>query len=121
MGLYHLFGENKKAKEDFYNWYKNSGEACDYDLEHLENNLLFAFIDNTDQYVHFSNANILDWLEENDYYVGIKPNKSLNYATTVYKANNKIKPFPLYSNSDVKGRRNALNVGITKAIEDYGK
>jgi len=53
-GLFELFGENKKAKKDFFNWCKDSEELCDYDLELLENDLFIAIIDNSVKYsFHF--------------------------------------------------------------------
>jgi len=57
-GIYHLFGENKKAKKDFFNYWKEQGDCCDYDLEILETDLFFPSIGNTQRYLYLDKGSL---------------------------------------------------------------
>lgn len=120
LGIYHLFGENNKSKRKFYNWCKHNDEFCEYDLEHLEIDLFTPTLDNTDKYFHFHRGNVLDWLESVGYYIGIPLRGKFKYVTVVhfnFKGN--VSQKPIYSNSGVKERNRALELGVIKAIINY--
>jgi hypothetical protein len=117
VGIYHLFGENKEAKKEFYNWCKINDEFCDYDLE---TELFMPVIDNTEKYIHFHKGNILDWLESLGYYIGLPLRGEFKFVTVLhfnFKGN--VSQKPLYSNSGVKSRTIAAELGIIKAINNY--
>lgn len=121
LGIYHLFGENNKAKKLFYEYCKNSDELCAWDLEVIENNLGLPSINNSQEYVYFSKGNILDFLEENGYYIGIPIRGKFKFVTCVYYKTGESAGYPIYNNSGVKERVRALELGISKALEHLEK
>lgn len=122
VGLYTLFGDNIKAKKLFAEWCKNNDGLCDYDLEHILVDLSIPTINNTDRYFHFHKGNILDWLEEQGYYIGVPLRGKFKYVTVVHKnEKGNVSQKPLYSNSGVRGRNRALELGVQKSIEDLEK
>lgn len=123
LGIYHLFGENNKSKKLFYEWCKNDDNLCEYDLEHIAIDLVTPCNNNTDRYAHFSTANILDFLEEHSYYIGLPLRGNFKYVTCVYKKeeNQKSVGMPFYNNSGIVGRTKSLEKGIQKAIEHLEK
>ena len=122
LGLYHIFGENKKAKMLFYNWCKDSEELCEYDIEQIENDLFIPCINNLDRYFHFHTGNILDFLESIGYYIGLPLRGEFKYVTVVHKnIKGNVSQRPLYSNSGVKSRTRALELGCIQAINDLEK
>lgn len=120
VGVYHLFGESIKSKKEFFYWCKNNDEFCDYDLEHLEIDLFTPTINNTDRYVHFHRGNILDWLESIGYYIGTPLRGEFKFVTVVhFNSKGNVSQRPIYSNSGVKSRNRALELGVIKSIEHY--
>lgn len=118
VGLYALFGDNIKSKKVFYEWCKNNDELCEYDIEHIENDLFIPCIDNTNRYFHFSNGNILDFLEEHGYYIGLPIRGAYKFVTCVYKKTSTRVGYPIYNNSGVNTRQRALELGVINAIKD---
>lgn len=121
LGICKLFGENIKSKKAFYDWCKNSDELCDYDLENIENDLILPCINNTHEYVYFSKGNILDFLEEQNYYIGLPIRGKFKFVTCVYYKSGESVGYPIYNNSGVKERIRALELGIIKALEHLEK
>lgn len=119
IGIYHLFGENEKAKKEFFKWVKNSGEFCQYDMEHIEIDLYLPSVNNTKRYFNFSAGNILDWLETKGYYIGIPLRGEFKYVTVVhFNSNGNVSQKPIYSNSGVKSRNRAIELGVVRAVND---
>jgi hypothetical protein len=122
LGVYDLFGENNEARKDFYNWCKNNDEFCEYDLEHLEIELYMPAMDNTEKYFHFHRGNILDWLESEGYYIGTPLRGEFKFVTVChFNSKGNVSQKPLYSNSGVKSRTRALELGVIKCIDNFEK
>lgn len=122
LGIYNLFGENTKAKREFANWCKDNNEICEYDYEKIELDLYLPTLDNTDKYYHFHKGNILDWLESVGYYIGFPLRGKFKYVTVVhYRDSVSVNKKPIYSNSGVVSRNRALDLGVTRAINNYEK
>lgn len=126
LGLYAIFGENKKAKMLFYNWCKSSDELCEYDVEQIENDLFIPCIDNLDRYFHFHTGNILDFLETKGYYIGLPLRGEYKYVTCCYFKEDDGSKYPhvhrpFYNNSGIIGRTKALEIGVKKCIEHLEK
>lgn len=122
VGLYALFGDNKKAKILFYDWCKNNEELCEYDIEQIENDLFIPCINNLDKYFYFNKGNILDFLESKGYYIGLPLRGHFKYVTCCYQ----VKEYPtvgrpFYNNSGIVGRTKALEIGVKKCIEHLEK
>lgn len=118
LGIYHLFAENKKAKQLFYEWCKENKNLCAYDLENIANDLFIPCINTTNRYIHFSNANILDFLEDNGYYIGLPLRGKFKFVTCCYyRGGSKNVNRPFYNNSGIKDRTKALETGVIKCIE----
>ena len=122
VGIYHLFGENNKVKKLFYEWCKTNDEFCEYDIEQIGHDLGLPCINNTTKYIYFSNGNILDFLEEKGYYIGLPLRGQFKFVTCCYQ----VKEFPtvgrpFYNNSGIVGRTKALEIGVKKCIEHLEK
>ena len=122
-GLHHLFGENNKVKKLFYEWCKENDEFCEYDIERIENDLFLPCINNTTKYIYFSNGNILDFLEENGYYIGLPLRGKYKFVTCCYYKDEKSVRvgIPFYNNAGIVGRKKSLEKGIEKCIEHFEK
>lgn len=116
-GIYHLFGGNKKAKLDFYNWCKDNEELCPYDLELLENDLFLPALDSTQKYVYLNKGNLLDWLESKGYYIELRVNNKKFHSVVKY---NEDKISYTYTSEYMK-RVPAIEASIKKSIEHYEK
>lgn len=114
VGIFNLFGENKKAKKLFLEWCKNCEEFCDADIENLESDLLLPHIDNSEQYFHFHNGNILDFLESEGLYIGLPFNEKSGFSAVLHSGNG-----VTYTYSDTNGlsRTKALEIGVQRAID----
>lgn len=126
VGIYHLFGENNKVKKLFYEWCKTNDEFCEYDIEQIGHDLGLPCLNNTTKYIYFSNGNILDFLEEKGYYIGLPLRGEYKFVTCCYlKEDNGAKyqvvKRPFYNNSGVVGRTKALETGVRKCIEHLEK
>lgn len=123
VGLYAMFGENKKVKMLFYNWCKTNGEFCNYDIEQIETDLFLPCINNLDKYVHFHTGNILDFLESKGYYIGLPLRGEYKYVTCCYFKDNKYPNvgMPFYNNLGIIGRTKALEIGVKKCIKHLEK
>lgn len=123
VGIYKLFGDNKKVKILFADWCKKNEELCEYDLEHILIDLEMPCINNTDRYFHFHKGNILDFLEKNGYYIGLPLRGEFKFVTCCYFKGEKSKNvgMPFYNNSGIKDRNIALEKGIQKCIEHLEK
>lgn len=122
VGIYELFGANEKAKKKFYNWCKDNDEFCEYDVEHIEIDLWVPVVGNADRYFHFHRGNILDWLESEGYYIGLPLRAEFKYITVLHRnTKGNVHQRPLYSNSGVKSRNRAIELGVQKAIEHLEK
>lgn len=117
VGIFHLFGENKKARKAFWDYCSTSDEFCEYDLELLEIKLGIPVIDNTDEFVHFHTGNIIDWLQIKGYFIAMKISNSLKYVPVVYHAKDNQKPYPLYHNAGMADRLRAWETAVAKAID----
>ena len=117
VGVHQLFGDNKKARRAFYDWCKASGEFCEYDLEILGMELGVPFCNNTEKYVHFHKGNLIDWLEQQGYFITMKISNSLKYAPVVYHTQGSNRPFPFYHNAGMNSRIKAWEKAIEKAID----
>lgn len=116
-----LFGDNTKSMKLFYDWCINNDEFCDYDLEHLENDLFLGSLSG-ENYFHFHKGNILNFLEKYNYYIGIPIRGHFKYVTVVQFKSKKLSiGKPIYSNSGVKDRNRALELGIINAINQLEK
>lgn len=114
-----MFNDNTKVIKHFLNWCKKSEELCEYDYEHLCIALSLGALDKSLELVHFHKGNILDYLEEQGYYIGLPLRGEFKYVTVVhYNSKGNVNQRPLYSNSGVKNRNRALVLGIQRAIED---
>lgn len=120
-GLYHLFSENTKAKKDFYNWFKEQEDCCEYDLEILENDLFLPAIDTSKKYIYLDKGNILDYLESKGYYIGIPIRSKFKLVTCCYYKRGLLAGRHFYNNSGVKERIRALELGIEKCINELEK
>lgn len=120
-GLYHLFGENIKVKKDFYNWFKEQEDCCEYDLETLENDLFLPSLDTIKKYIYLDKGNILDYLESKGYYIGIPIRNKFKFVTCCYYKEGEFAGRPFYNNSGVKERIRALELGIEKCINELEK
>lgn len=122
VGVYNLFGENELSKKKFFEWCKTNEDFCEYDIDRLEADLYMPVVENTQRYFHFHIGNILDWLESEGYYIGLPLRGEFRYVTVVhYDYQGNVKQKPLYSNSGVKNRNRALELGVKKAIEHLEK
>lgn len=124
IGIAHLFGANVKAKNKFINYCKDCDELCEYDYEQIVIDLGLGSLNNTPRYFHFHTGNILDWLETEGYYIGIHVRSDFKRVPVVYTSNGHEKypqPKKIFSNSRVKSRTEALEIGVQKAIEDLEK
>jgi|SRR6478736_3089617 len=120
-GIYHLFGENTKAKKDFYNWFKEQDDCCEYDLENLGIELNMPAINNVQKYIYLDKGNILDYLESKGYYIGIPIRSKFKFVTCCYYKRGLLAGRPFYNNSGVKERIRALELGIEKCINELEK
>lgn len=120
-GIYHLFGENIKAKRTFVNWFEKQGDCSDWDLEALENDLFAPVVDNTKKYIYLGKGNILDFLESKGYYIGIPIRSEFKFVTCCYYKSGEYVGRPFYNNSGVKERIRALSIGIEKCINELEK
>jgi hypothetical protein len=119
MGIKEMFGDHKKVIKHFLNWCKELEELCEYDYEHLCITLELGSLDLPIKLIHFSNSNILDYLEEQGYYIGLPLRGEFKFVTVVhYNSKGNVSQRPLYSNSGVKDRNRALVLGIQRAIKD---
>lgn len=119
IGLCALFGVNMKSKQLFYKWCQECKDLCEYDRENIEIDLFVPCINNLQRYFHFNHGNILDWLEEQGYYIGLPLRGNFKYVTVVHKnTKGDVNQTPIYSNSGVKSRTRALELGVMRAIED---
>lgn len=121
LGIYQLFGENIKSKKLFYEWVKKQTNLCEWDIERIENDLILPAIDNSSEYVYFSKGNILDFLEENNYYIGTPIRGKFKFVTCVYYKDGERVGYPIYSNSGVVSRIKSIELGIINAINDLEK
>lgn len=122
IGLYNLFGDNNESKKAFLEWCKDNDELCEYDIERIAIDLYAPVVDNSDRYFHFHKGNILDWLESCGYYIGLPLRGRFKYVTVVhFNSQGNVNQKPLYSNSGVKDRNRALELGVIRAIEAYDK
>lgn len=118
LGIYHLFGENKKVKHLFYNWCKGNDEFCEWDIENIENDLYIPCVNTSEKYIYFSHGNILDFLEEQGYYIGLPLRGKFKFVTCCYFKCEKSTRVgaPFYNNSGITGRTKALEIGIMKCL-----
>lgn len=120
IGVYHLFGNNDSIRREFYMWCKRNDDFCDYDLDHLGIELTMPTINNTYKYFHFSMFNILDWLESLGYYIGIPLRGEFKFVSVVHlNTKGNVNQRPIYSNSGVKTRNRAYELGVINAIKHY--
>lgn len=120
-GIYHLFGENIKAKKDFYNWWKEQNDCCEYDLENLGIELTMPVIDNVKKYICLNKGSILDYLESKGYYIGTPIRNKFKFVTCCYYKEGESVGRPFYNNSGVKERIKAISIGIQKCINELEK
>lgn len=121
LGIYKLFGKNDKAKKLFYEWCASCDELCEYDVEQIAHDLGLPCIDNSHEYIYFSTGNILDFLEEHGYYIGLPLRGKFKFVTCCYFKTSNHVPRPFYNNSGVVGRVKALEIGITKCLDEMEK
>ena len=122
VGLFHLFGQNKKAIDLFLTWLKNDENISEYDYENVCVALALGAIDNTPRFFHFHTGNILDFLESQGYYIGLPLRGYYKYVTCCYFKEDDGSKYPsvrrpFYNNSGIIGRTKALEIGVTKCIE----
>lgn len=118
VGLRDLFGDNMKSAKLFLDWCKESDELCEYDYEHIAIALELGAVNNTPRFFHFHDGNLLDFLEEQGYYIGTPIRGSFKYVTVVqFKGDKKKIGRPVYSNSGVVNRYRALELGCMAAIK----
>jgi len=124
-GIYHLFEGKKKAAKLFLDWCETSEELCEYDFERLKDALFFPIIDNLEEFIHLNTGNILDFLEENGYYISLPVRGEFKYVTVVHIKtildNAVTSSTKLFSNSGVKSRVKAVYRGIEKSLEHLEK
>jgi len=120
IGIYHLFGENIESKKCFWNWINSKSNICEYDLQKIQIELFTPSLNTAERYFYFSYGNILDWLEENGYYVGLPLRGKFKWVTVChFNSKGTVHQTPIYSNSGVKERRRAIELGVQKCIEHF--
>jgi hypothetical protein len=117
-----MFGDNLKSIKLFLDWCETNDELCEYDLEHIQISLALGANNNSEMFFHFHTGNILDFLEEKGYYIGLPLRGEYKYVTCCYQ----VKEFPtvgrpFYNNSGIVGRTKALEIGVKKCIEHLEK
>ncbi len=119
MNIRGLFNNNKKSIKHFLSWCKESQELCEHDYENLCVALELGATNKTVELFHFHTGNVLDYLEENGYYIGLPLRGEFKYVTVVhYNHNGNVNQRPLYNNSGVKSRDRAIFLGVQRAIND---
>lgn len=120
MNIRELFNNNIKSIKHFLNWCKESQELCEYDYENLCVALELGATNKAVELFHFHTGNVLDYLEENGYYISLPVRGKFKYVTVVFSTANgeTAHQRPLYNNSGVKDRNRALMLGVQRAIED---
>lgn len=126
LGLRNLFGDNIKSIKLFIDYCEKNEELCEYDLEHIKIALALHAINNVEMYFHFHTGNILDFLEEKGYYIGLPLRGEYKYVTCCYfnrKDGSKYPSVgrPFYNNSGIATRTRALEIGVKKCIEHLEK
>lgn len=84
VGLYHLFGDKEKSKELFLEWCETCGDLCEWDIDRIASDLYLPATDNSERYFHFHRGNILDFLEEQGYYISLEVSRGFDFNSTVY-------------------------------------
>lgn len=126
LGLRAMFGDNIKSINLFLDWCKTNDELCEYDLEHIQISLALGANNNSEMFFHFHTGNILDFLEEKGYYIGLPLRGEYKYVTCCYLkkddgAKYQVVKRPFYNNSGIVGRTKALEIGVKKCIEHLEK
>lgn len=123
LGLRAMFGDNIKSINLFLDWCKTNDELCEYDLEHIQISLALGANNNSEMFFHFHTGNILDFLEEKGYYIGLPLRGQFKFVTCCYFKNEKSSRvgMPFYNNSGIVGRTKALEIGVKKCIEHLEK
>lgn len=123
LGLRAMFGDNMKSIRLFLDWCQNNDELCEYDLEHIQISLALGANNNSEMFFHFHTGNILDFLEEKGYYIGLPLRGQFKFVTCCYFKGEKSSRvgIPFYNNSGIVGRTKALEIGVKKCIERLEK
>ena len=110
-----LFSNNTKVIQDFLQWCKDNDELCEYDLENLALSLELGAQNVATKLFHFHKGNILDYLEEKGYRIGIFPMTSRKWVMETYYND----CFVPINHSNHVSRNEAIMQGVKYSIEHY--
>lgn len=119
LNIFELFKGCPNTRLAFFRWCKNSSEFSEDDIEHLENHFLFPTLGSFRTYQN----DLLDFLEENNYYVGTPLRSNFKYVTVVHKKeDNYVNNSTLiFSNSGFIDRLKSSYRGVEKSLENLEK
>lgn len=115
VGIYTLFGDNEKSKELFINWCEHNEEFCEFDIDRIASDLYLPATDNSEMYFHFHRGNLLDFLEEQGYFIQLEVSLQFNYSATVYTKIEGIR-MPIFFNGFYEDRNKHYEKAVSAAI-----
>ncbi len=124
LGMYNLFYKLDRCKILFIEWCKKNDSFCEYDIEKIGIDLYNPVIGEISEYIHSQRGNILDFLEEQGYFISIKVKKDFKFGVTVHK-NHDYREVSrntlVFSNSKSYSRDRAYLIGISESLIDLEK
>jgi hypothetical protein len=115
LGLRDLFHEKETVIKAFIDYVKIDKSLCQSDVDDIQIQLMFNALNVNHEYIHFSRANILDFLQMFDIYVSNEFQDNFEYKSSVYcKDDDKFSLIWTMDNTEYRVR--SMELGIQSAL-----